>query len=143
MSHSCPNLVSTSFLYNPYIPFLICRNFFLIIIIIIINMYYNYYNTYLYMYYNNYNVLPLRARTFVLLIQLNIFIIHAQSKPGMLYRHCLPAGLSLILSLALAFSLLALRMCQWRSFQRHSARLTSLICTSCERVATQHPGDSM
>ena len=27
MSHSCPNLVSTSFLYNPYIPFLICRNF--------------------------------------------------------------------------------------------------------------------
>ena len=22
MSHSCPNLVSTSFLYNPYIPFL-------------------------------------------------------------------------------------------------------------------------
>ena len=21
MSHSCPNLVSTSFLYNPYIPF--------------------------------------------------------------------------------------------------------------------------
>ena len=28
MSHSCPNLVSTSFLYNPYIPFLICLNFF-------------------------------------------------------------------------------------------------------------------
>ena len=27
MSHSCPNLVSTSFLYNPYIPFLICRIF--------------------------------------------------------------------------------------------------------------------
>ena len=27
MSHSCSNLVSTSFLYNPYIPFLICRNF--------------------------------------------------------------------------------------------------------------------
>ena len=27
MSHSCPNLVSNSFLYNPYIPFLICRNF--------------------------------------------------------------------------------------------------------------------
>ena len=29
------------------------------------------------MYYNNYNVLPIRARAFVLLIQLNIFIIHA------------------------------------------------------------------
>ena len=27
MSHSCPNLVSTSFLYNSYIPFLICLNF--------------------------------------------------------------------------------------------------------------------
>ena len=27
MSHSCPNLVSTSFLYNPYIPFLIFRHF--------------------------------------------------------------------------------------------------------------------
>ena len=32
MSHSCPNLVSTSFLYNPYIPFLICRNFLFTII---------------------------------------------------------------------------------------------------------------
>ena len=27
MYHSCPNLVSTSFLYNPYIPFVISRNF--------------------------------------------------------------------------------------------------------------------
>ena len=34
MSHSCPNLVSTSFLYNPYIPFLICRNFLFTSIII-------------------------------------------------------------------------------------------------------------
>ena len=33
MSHSCPNLVSTSFLYNPYIPFLISRFFFLLFII--------------------------------------------------------------------------------------------------------------
>ena len=29
MSHSCPNLVSTSFLYNPYIPFLISLIFFI------------------------------------------------------------------------------------------------------------------
>ena len=28
MSHSCPNLVSTSFLYNPYIPFLNLQKFF-------------------------------------------------------------------------------------------------------------------
>ena len=35
MSHSCPNLVCTSFLYNPYIPFLISANFVFIIIIII------------------------------------------------------------------------------------------------------------
>ena len=28
MSHSCPNLVSTSFLYNPYIPFLNWLKFF-------------------------------------------------------------------------------------------------------------------
>ena len=27
-AYSCPNLVSTSFLYNPYIPFLIFRIFF-------------------------------------------------------------------------------------------------------------------
>ena len=31
MSHSCPNLVSTSFLYNPYIPFLISRILFLLV----------------------------------------------------------------------------------------------------------------
>ena len=31
MSHSCPNPVSTSFLYNPYIPFLMCLNFFLLV----------------------------------------------------------------------------------------------------------------
>ena len=35
MSHSCPNLVSTSFLYNPYIPFLNLQKFFI---------YYNIYN---------------------------------------------------------------------------------------------------
>ena len=29
MSHSCPNLVSTSFLYNPYIPFFNLQNFFI------------------------------------------------------------------------------------------------------------------
>ena len=28
MSHSCPNLVSTSFLYNPYIPFFNLQEFF-------------------------------------------------------------------------------------------------------------------
>ena len=28
MSHSCPNLVSTSFLYNPYIPFFNLQTFF-------------------------------------------------------------------------------------------------------------------
>ena len=31
MSHSCPNVVSTSFLYNPYIPFLISRHFYLLV----------------------------------------------------------------------------------------------------------------
>ena len=31
MSHSCPNLDSTSFLYNPYIPFLISLNFYLLV----------------------------------------------------------------------------------------------------------------
>ena len=35
MSHSCPNLVSTSFLYNPYIPFFNLQEFFI---------YYNYSN---------------------------------------------------------------------------------------------------
>ena len=29
MSHSCPNLVSTSFLYNPYIPFFNLQTFFI------------------------------------------------------------------------------------------------------------------
>ena len=29
MSHSCPNLVSTSFLYNPYIPFFNLQKFFI------------------------------------------------------------------------------------------------------------------
>ena len=29
MSHSCLNLVSTSFLYNPYIPFFNLQNFFI------------------------------------------------------------------------------------------------------------------
>ena len=29
MSHSCPNLVSTSFLYNPYIPFFYLKKFFI------------------------------------------------------------------------------------------------------------------
>ena len=33
MSHPCPNLVSTSFLYNPYIPFLISGIFFLLVYI--------------------------------------------------------------------------------------------------------------
>ena len=33
MSHSCPNLVSTTFLYNPYIPFLIFRNYLFAIIV--------------------------------------------------------------------------------------------------------------
>ena len=29
MSHSCPNLVSTSFLYNPYIPFFNLQKYFI------------------------------------------------------------------------------------------------------------------
>ena len=31
MSHSCPNLVSTSFLYNSYIPYLISLIFYLLV----------------------------------------------------------------------------------------------------------------
>ena len=41
MSHSCPNLVSNSFLYNPYIPFLIYRIYLFIIIIIIADIHTN------------------------------------------------------------------------------------------------------
>ena len=33
MSHSCPNLVSTSFLYNPYIPFFNLKKFFIYYIV--------------------------------------------------------------------------------------------------------------
>ena len=78
---------------------------------------------------NNYRNPPVHARLGL--------IISAQSRPDMLYRQCLPAGLSLILSLALAFSLLALRICQWRSFQRHSARLTSLTVCMCVHVCVR------
>ena len=39
MSHLRPNLVSTSFLYNPYIPFLISlKNFLLVIIMLGLNV---------------------------------------------------------------------------------------------------------
>ena len=43
MSHSCPNLVSTSFLYNPYIPFFNLQKFFIYysIISIIVNRNYS------------------------------------------------------------------------------------------------------
>ena len=32
MSHSCPNLVSTSFLYNPYIPFFNLQKFLFLLV---------------------------------------------------------------------------------------------------------------
>ena len=42
MSHSCPNLVSTSFLYNPYIPFFLFAEIFFLLVENNVSLYFVY-----------------------------------------------------------------------------------------------------